>query len=574
MELYGKAVSRGIVTGSVLRYVANLPQGETGEPMFDNAEAAIAAYHHARDAAYQELEALKGRLVDHQPDEAAILSAHQEILMDFALDDEICAMLQSGQEGPCAAVECCYEQFADLLSQSPSALMQERVSDLRDVKQRLLRVLLGQKTQDLGNLPQPVIVVADDLYPSDTVSLDRDKVLGIITQVGGNTSHTAIIARSYGIPAVLGVPNAMALLRDGETVVLDAVAGKILTEPTPDVLQSYAKLARDEAEHAAKTGAFLASVPVTLDGTRITVNLNIATVEVEELAGARYADGCGLFRTEFLYMQGTALPTEEEQFLSYQKILSAFEQKSVTLRTMDIGGDKQVPLLDLPKEENPFLGVRGLRLSLARPALFRQQLRAALRASIHGTLKITFPMVGSLDDLRAARNVVSEVADELDASGIAHAQDVQIGIMVEVPSIALIADLVAKEVDFISIGTNDLTQYLCAADRMNPELRAYYQEYHPALVRILKHLADTFNAAGKGISVCGELAGDPLAVPLLIGLGIHSLSVGFASLAGTKQIVRRLTTEAARQLAEEVLALSTAEDIRRTLLAFSKQLEV
>lgn len=321
MELYGKAASRGIVTGSVLRYVANLPQGETGEPMFDNAEAAIAAYHHAQDAAYQELDALKGRLVDHHPDEAAILSAHQEILMDFALDDEICAMLQSGQEGPCAAVECCYEQFADLLSQSPSALMQERVSDLRDVKQRLLRVLLGQKTQDLGNLPQPVIVVADDLYPSDTVSLDRDKVLGIITQVGGNTSHTAIIARSYGIPAVLGVPSAMALLRDGETVVLDAVAGKILTEPTPDVLQSYAKLARDEAERAAKTGAFLASVPVTLDGTRITVNLNIATVEVEELAGARYADGCGLFRTEFLYMQGTALPTEEEQFLSY-RILS------------------------------------------------------------------------------------------------------------------------------------------------------------------------------------------------------------------------------------------------------------
>ena len=420
----------------------------------------------------------------------------------------------------------------------------------------------------LSALQRPVIIVADDLFPSDTAGIDRDNVLGIITQTGGSTSHTAIIAKSYEIPAVLGVPDALRLLSDGETIILDAEDGRILSSPTEEELRKYEQKAEQVSASLREEKMYLNSVPVTKDGERIEIRLNVAAAKDQELSKAVYSDGCGLFRTEFLYLDREHLPTEDEQYEVYSKVLRAFGEKPVILRTMDIGGDKQVPGLELPGEQNPFLGIRGLRLSLELEELFRTQVRAILRASVHGNLKVMFPMVGALDELRRAKEIFLEEEAALNARGIPWDRQLKTGIMVEVPSIALIADLAAEEADFVSIGTNDLTQYLCAADRMNPAVGSYYQEYHPAVFRVLSQLASTFNRAGKDISICGELGGDALALPALIGMGIRQFSMGAASLGSAKRVVRHLKMDAAAQLAENVLHQKTHGDICKLLKEF------
>ena len=361
----------------------------------------------------------------------------------------------------------------------------------------------------------------------------------------------------------------MEQLEDGETVILDAEEGLIHTSPTEEQLREFAQKAERVSAGLRGEKLYLNSEPVTVDGVRVEIRLNVAAASDQELSKAVYSDGCGLFRTEFLYLDREHCPTEDEQYEVYSKVLRAFGDKPVILRTMDIGGDKQLPGLELPKEQNPFLGVRGLRLSLKQEELFRTQVRAVLRASIHGKLKVMFPMVGALDELRRAKKIFREEEEALDARGIQWDKNIQIGIMVEVPSIALIADFAAEEADFVSVGTNDLTQYLCAADRMNPEVGGYYQEYHPAVFRILGHLANTFNAAGKEISICGELGGDSLALPALIGLGIRQFSMGAASLGAAKRTVRHLKMEDSQKLAKMVLRQKTHQDTELLLKEFS-----
>lgn len=569
MELMGKPVSRGIVIGKVLLYTPFVPRLNTGLLSLDAVPNALASYDAAMARSKAELDALEAQVAANDPDKAKIIAAHRDILEDPAMDEEIRQLIAQGLMSPDAAVAQVYDTYAAILGKSKNAMMRERASDLNDVKSRFLRCWAGVPEKTLSSLPEPVIVVADDLFPSDTVSLDRANVLGIITQVGGATSHTAIIARSYEIPAVLGVPYAMDTLHDGQEIILDAVEGRILVQPTEETRARYTVQAEALAEQRAETKRYLDTEPMTLDGTRLEVRLNVAAAGNAKLAGAEHTDGCGLFRTEFLYLNSDHLPDEEEQYQAYVKVLKAFGDKPVILRTMDIGGDKQLPLLQLEKESNPFLGIRGLRLSLERLDLFRAQLRAALRASAHGNLQIMFPMVGGLDDLRRAKAVIAQEGANLDAAGIPWDHHIQVGVMVEVPSIALIADLVADEVDFASVGTNDLTQYLCAADRMNQAVRAYYQEYHPALFRTLGRLAKAFGAAGKSVSVCGELGGDPLAIPVLAGLGIHKLSMGLASIPAAKRIIRNLDMAEAQALAEHVQNLKTDEDIRKCLTDFS-----
>lgn len=570
MELFGQPVSPGVVIGEVMRYIPFRPK-LTEEPLSAaDVPGALARYDQAKTKAREELDALENKMAN-DPDKAKIIAAHQDILQDPVMDEEIRSLISGQLVNPDAAVAQIYDTYAAVLRQSQNARMQERASDLQDVRLRLLRCLAGVPERNLSALPKPVIVVADDLYPSDTASLDRAHVLGIVTQVGGATSHTAIIARSYEIPAVLGVAGAMEHLSDGQTVILDAVEGKVLTEPSDEEIVAFRAKGEKVSAYLREDKAYLDAEPVTRDGVRMKVYLNIGAVNDAELAGAAHVDGCGLFRTEFLYLNSDHLPGEEEQYQAYRKVLQAFGSKPVTLRTMDVGGDKQLPGLELPEENNPFLGVRGLRLSLARMDLFRTQVRAALRASVHGNLKIMMPMVGALDDLLQAKAVIAEEGAALDAAGIPWNHGIQIGIMVEVPSIAMIADMVVQEVDFISVGTNDLTQYLCAADRMNPAVRPYYQAYHPAVFRVLGNLARTFAAAGKPVSVCGELAGDPLAIPVLAGLGIHKLSMNLSSVAGAKRLIRRLNLVEAKALAQEVQNLKTAEEIKARLTAFAER---
>ena len=573
MELTGKAVSQGIVLGKVLRYTPFVPQLNTAPLSPDDVPGALSAYETALARTRDELDTLEARVAKDDPDKAKIMAAHRDILEDPAMDEEIRQLISEELISPDAAAAQVYDTYAAVLEKSRNAMMRERASDLKDVKGRFLRCWAGVPERSLSSLPGPSIIVADDLYPSDTVSLDRENVLGIVTQVGGATSHTAIIARSYEIPAVLGVPGAMDALRDGQEIVLDAVEGKLLTDPTPPEVSAYTSKADRFAQQRAETRQFLDAEPTTRDGSRLEVRLNVAAAADAELAGAGYADGCGLFRTEFLYLNSDHLPNEEEQYQAYTKVLKAFDDKPVILRTMDIGGDKQLPLLELEKESNPFLGIRGLRLSLARMELFRTQLRAALRASVHGRLQIMFPMVGGLEDIRKAKAVLAQEGAALEEMGIPWDRDIQVGVMIEVPSIALIADLVVDEVDFASVGTNDLTQYLCAADRMNQAVKSYYQEYHPAVFRALGYLAKAFSAAGKSVSVCGELGGDPLAIPVLAGLGIHKLSMGLASIPGAKRVIRNLDMAEAKALAAQVQTMKTDEEIRACLTDFSQRHE-
>lgn len=568
--LFGRPVSRGVVIGEVLRYEPFQARLSETALAADAVEQALSDYCGARERARAELDGLEARLTAADPDKAGIMAAHREILLDPAMDEEIQALVRDELLSPDVAVARTFDLYAAVLGSSENERMKERASDLLDVKNRLLRCWAGEPERNLSALPKPVIVVADDLYPSDTATIDRANVLGIITQIGGGTSHTAIIARSYEIPAVLGVSGAMARLSSGDVIVLDAVKGEIVTAPTAGELEAYAQKAGQVRAQLEEERAYLSAQPVTRDGTRIKISLNVASANDYELSGAEHTDGCGLFRTEFLFLNGQRLPSEEEQYEAYQKVLKAFPDKPVILRTMDIGGDKQSPGLVLPKEENPFLGIRGLRLSLEYMDVFRTQVRAALRASAHGSLKVMMPMAGSLDEVRRGRAVFGEEAARLEAQGVPYCRSLEIGVMVEVPSIALIADLIVDEVDFISVGTNDLTQYLCAADRMNPAVKPYYQDYHPAIFRILGYLARVFGAAGKYVGVCGELAGDPLAIPALAGLGIRALSMGRASVAGAKRVLCSLDMASAQALGAEIQTLKTEEEIRKRLTAFAE----
>lgn len=569
MKLTGKPVSRGIVLGRVLKYRPFVPSVSDAPISTEDVEAAWARYGKTVELARQELDCLEARLLADSPDKAKIVAAHREILQDPAMDEEIRGLI-GARTPPDAAIERVYGSFIELLGRSKNEMMRERASDLVDVKNRLLRCWAGEPERNLARLEQPVIVVADDLYPSDTVSMDRSKVLGIITQVGGATSHTAIIARSYEIPAVLGVPGALAALEDGAEIVLDAVKGEIVLCPTGEECAAYAAAAEQVRENLRETAAYLDAEPVTLDGVRAEVRLNVAAANDFELSGAAHADGCGLFRTEFLYLEGDRLPGEEEQYQIYKRVLLAFGEKPVVLRTLDVGGDKQLACLELPHESNPFLGVRGLRLCLAHEALLRTQVRAALRASVHGSLRVMLPMVGALDEVRAAKAIFREEGEALSAAGIPWNPSMPVGIMVEVPSIALIADLAADEVDFVSVGTNDLCQYLTASDRMNPSVKPYHQDYHPAMFRALGYIARSFQAAGKPVSVCGELGGDPLAIPALLGLGIQKLSMSRASLAGAKRVIRSIRMEDAQALAQRVQSLKTQGEIKACLTEFAR----
>ena len=564
MRYTGTAVSAGVVIGKVYlyeRFVSDVSKCPMGTP----AEEA-AHYLAARDAAQGELETLCQHFTELGDNEkASIFSAHLEILSDETMDEEIQAGISGGESSGPWVIRSVYEQYASMFEQLADPIIRERAVDLRDVCTRLLRCWEGLPEQNLSALPEPVIIITHDLVPSDTATLDRNNVLGIVTEIGGSTSHSAIIARSYEIPAVLGVSGIVSQLEDRQEVILDAVDGAILTGFDEEVRSAYEAKRREILRRQAHTKLYIDREPITPDGVRIAVELNIASAEPQNLEYAKYTDGVGLFRSEFLYMGRSALPTEEEQFQAYRKVLMTYGSRPVILRTLDIGGDKPLDCLDIPKEDNPFLGNRALRLCFQHPDMFRTQLRASLRASVYGNLWLMFPMVASMDDIRRAKSCLESAKAELTAEGIPFSPDLKVGIMVEIPAIAFLADQAAREVDFASIGTNDLTQYLTAVDRGNPEVRAYYQTYHPSLFRLIGYVVRSFAAQGKPVGVCGEMGGDPLAAAVLIGLGMRQLSMGAASVASIKQMILSTSCETAKALAETVCGLSTADEVRKYL---------
>ncbi len=560
----GNPVSKGVAVGRVYKYVPYQAAVEETNIRPEQVEAEMAAYRAAKERAAAELAAMGEALGDADSDKAAILGAHREILADPALDEMVSGLIRDEYYNVKWAVERAFAKFIKMLSRVKDDMIRERIADMKDVRGRLLRGCDGVAEVNLGALTEPVIVVAQDLFPSDTASLKRDMVQAIVTEVGGATSHTAIIARSYEIPALLGVGGAMDLLEDGQIVGVDAIDGVLATDLSAPEIAALEDKARAYRVHAEETRKYQGVEPVTGDGVRIEVELNIGSASPEELEGACCTDGVGLFRSEFLYMGRDTLPGEDEQTEIYSRVLKAFEGRPVTLRTLDIGGDKKLDCLELPKEENPFLGNRALRLCFTYPDIFKTQLRAALRAAVDGDLWVMFPMVGSMDDIRRAKAAVQEAREELKAEG-KPCGDIKIGIMIEIPSIALIADLAVREVDFASIGTNDLCQYATAVDRMNPAVSQYYQKYHPAMFRLIRGVVETFNKAGKPICVCGELGGDELAAAVLVGLGMRRLSMGRACVAQTKKMITNMTVGRAREMALRVCDMETADEIQAYL---------
>lgn len=467
----GNPVSAGIAIGSAFVYdpkILTAPEDAPVLPM----ECELERYENAVQAAQAKLREIQAAFTGKDDDKAEIFSAHLDMVDDEEISEEIRSAIHAGT-GAAKAVEQVYQRYADLLAALDDDFMVQRAHDLLDVQQRLLRILLGALEQNLSRLDGPVIVICDDLMPSDTATMDRANVLGIVAQKGGYTSHSAIIARGWGIPAVLGIPDIMSCVSSGDTIVLDAIAGNLHSEPTPQELQNAAAQQTMFMEQKSISDKFLYAPGRTLDGVPVEIGLNMGKPAPEVLETSTATDYVGLLRTEFLYMESDHMPTEEEQFAAYKKVLLEYGERPVTLRTLDIGGDKSLPYFALPREDNPFLGIRALRLCFENEDIMRTQLRAALRASVYGTLWLMFPMVSGLEDFTKARIIVLEEKERLWQSGVAVSDHIKLGVMIETPAAVMMADQLAKQVDFASIGSNDLCQYLTAADRMNPAVAQY-----------------------------------------------------------------------------------------------------
>lgn len=551
----GNPVSPGIAIGKVYQYKAFICDVFETYVQPGDEPTVLSAYAKAVQTVDSELVAIVSKLSGQDRDKAKIFEAHREILADDELDGEIRHAILQQRQAADFAVDRVYTENAALLSRVSDANIAARAADIRDVRNRILRVLHGEEEHNLSMLPSPCVVVAHDLLPSDTATMDRKNVLAIVTEVGGATSHSAILARAFGIPAVLGVPDATQALPNGGDVVVDAIEGQVFAEPDGRTVARFLEKRTVFLADQQDARKYLTLPAETKDGVTVEIGLNIGSE-----SGWQKDESftfIGLFRTEFLYMERDRLPSEEEQTGAYRRVLERASGRPVTLRTLDVGGDKTLPALPLPKEENPFLGSRALRLCLNHRDLFLTQLRAALRASAFGTLQIMFPMVGSLEDLRAGKAALEEAKSQLTASGIPFDSHISVGIMVEIPSIAMLASEAARECDFASVGTNDLCQYLFAADRMNPLTAEYYQTFSPAMFRTLDAIFHAFQQAGKPVSVCGEMAGNPEAAAILLGLGLRKFSMNASAIPAVKKALRNVTLAQAEALARAVLAADT-----------------
>lgn len=554
LVLTGISGSSGYGIGKVFCYHAFDPEIREEIVPAEQRHFQLDLYQTALTRAAAELSALRESL---PVDKGAIFSAHLEMLEDDAIREEIQEQLQAGASAQWAVFSI-FETYIQLMQQQENPLMRERAADLKDVRNRLIRILRGEKERSLAALTSPVIIAAHDILPSDVARMESRMVLAFLTETGGATSHAAILARSLGIPAVLGIPKLMDSVVDGQLAIVDGGNGKVLLTPDQETISRYEALQADYAAKQAQDAACLPLESSTNSGERIQLSLNIGSTELPETQ--RYADGVGLFRSEFLYMEREAMPSEDAQFAAYASVLRKMGDRPVILRTLDIGGDKTLPYLPLPHEDNPFLGNRAIRLCFSHEDLFRAQLRAAYRAAGAGNLQLMFPMIGSLEEFRRAKAIALSVREALLLEGQDIPQ-VPLGIMIEIPSAALTADQLAQEADFASIGTNDLCQYTFAADRMNPLAAAYAHPFSAAMLRLIQMSASAFLAAGKPISVCGELAGDARAIPLLLGCGIRKLSMSASSLARAKRLVRAVSLRDCEALLEKAIACQTEPEI-------------
>ena len=565
----GIPASPGIVFGKALVLKEEKIVLDTQKISEDQVEAEVARFYAGREAAVEQLNSIHQRALKSLGEEkAAIFEGHLMILEDEELEEEIIDYLRSNKVNASVAASKIIDQQVEMLSEIDDEYLKERAGDIRDIGNRLIKNILGMHIVDLGDITEESILVAYDLTPSETAQLNLEKVLGFITDIGGRTSHTSIMARSLELPAIVGTNDVTARVNTGDYLILDAVNNRVYVNPTQaeiDELKTLeAKLAEEKAELAK-----LKDLPaVTLDGHKVDVVANIGTIRDCEGAHRNGAEGVGLYRTEFLFMDRDQLPSEEEQFIAYKEVVEAMEGRLVVLRTMDIGGDKELPYLNLPKEMNPFLGWRAVRIALDRREILHAQLRAVLRASAFGKLAVMFPMIISVEEIRELKSVLETLKAELRAEGKAFDENIQVGVMVETPSAAVNAKFLAKEVDFFSIGTNDLTQYTLAVDRGNELISHLYNPMSPSVLGLIKQVIDASHAEGKWTGMCGELAGDERATLLLLGMGLDEFSMSAISVPHIKKLVRNVSYQEAKALADEALQKPTAAEIEQLIQAF------
>ncbi len=558
----GIAASEGIVMGKVFLYTKEKVQIERDTIHKGTTTVEMEKFNDALILTKEQLSNIRKKASNElDEDQAEVFDAHMMILTDPVFLEDIKKLIEEERINAAYAAEKTVNKFIDIFQNIEDDYLKDRRIDIKDVGERLIRNILGISVDSLQSLNEKVVIVAHDLTPSDTSLLDKSCVLGIATSIGGKTSHTAIMARSLEIPAVLGLGNILEKVKNDDFVILDGIEGELIIDPDENQMRVYSSKLKGYTEKRNRLQRFIDLPAVTLDGKKVGLNANIGTPEELTAVISNGGEGIGLYRTEFLYMDRTDFPDEENQFLSYKEVAEGLKGKPAIIRTLDIGGDKNIPYLNLPDEMNPFLGWRAIRICLDRPDIFRTQLRAILRASAFGKVRIMYPMISAVDEVRSANLILSEVKQELADEGINFDKDIEVGIMVETPGAAITADIIIPEVDFFSIGTNDLCQYTLAVDRINEKVSHLYQPFHPGILRLIKNVIDVSHRYGKTTGICGEIAGDPLASMILIGLGIDELSMSPSAMPTIKRIIRNVSYEQSKKVAQHALMLSETEEI-------------
>lgn len=504
--------------------------------------------------------------------EAEILNGHLMLLQDPMMTMEIEGKIDSEKLCSEAAIEDVCTMYADMFASMDDELMQQRAADMRDIKTRMQKVLLGVKSVDVSALPKGSVLVAEDLTPSVTAGINPENVTGIVTELGGRTSHSAILARALEIPAVVAAAGILSQAADGDEIILDGESGEIFVKPEESVKAEYEAKRASYLAEKEELKKYIGRETITKDGVKIEVAANIGRPEDVDRVLSYDAEGIGLFRTEFLFMDRTSMPTEEEQFEAYRKVAVAMNGKPVIIRTLDIGGDKEIPYMGLKKDENPFLGYRAIRFCLDRKDdIYRPQLRALLRASAFGAIKIMVPMVTCVEEYREAKALIHEIMDELEQEGIPYNKDIQVGIMAETAAASLMADVFAREVDFFSIGTNDLTQYTMSVDRGNDKVSYLYSTFNPAVLRSIRHIIECGRKEGIMVGMCGEAASDPLMIPLLVAFGLNEFSMSASAVLKARKMITECDSRKLQEMADKAMSFVTASEIESFMREFTEK---
>ncbi len=563
--LKGKGVSTGIGFGNivVLKKVERKIEKKTIES--EQVEQELARVHKALEEVINETEI---QMKNMSGTEADIMQAYVMIMQDPSLISETENAIKNSKYNAEYAVEVGFDSVIQIFENMDDEYMASRSRDILDIKNRVLGKLLKEENIDLSNLNPNTIIVATELTTSETAKLDFKNVSGIITELGGENSHTSIMARTHTIPAITKVEEATKIFKDGDSVAINGTSGEIYVNPTEEEKQKLFDLEKQLEQEKSELDKYRNQQSITKDGTKVKLYANIGLPADAEIAVNNTAEGVGLLRSEFLYMDSDEMPSEESQFEAYKKVAEIMKDKEAIIRTLDVGGDKDLKYLKLEKEANPFLGYRAIRLCLDNPTIFKTQLRAILRASAFGKLAIMFPMISSIEELRAAKEVLEECKQELDNENILYDKNIQVGIMIEIPSAALIADKLAKECDFFSIGTNDLIQYTVAVERGNEKISKLYTKYHPAVIKLIKKAIDGAHSANIICGMCGEAAGDPTFIPLLVGLGLDEFSMNSNNILRARRTINNLDKETCVKLSEEILQMASAEEVENKLKAF------